>query len=55
MIAAIVLDVIVLGAFIVLKIDTDPLIVAVAVGGIALIFAAEKLFLESRRSTDEAA
>lgn len=51
-IGAIVADVVVLGAFIVLKASADPLIIVVAVGAIALIFALERLFLQRSRQHD---
>lgn len=54
LISAIVLDVIVLGAFVVIKAALDPLIVWVGFGGIALIFGLERLFLQSRRSSAHA-
>lgn len=46
---AILLDMMVLAAFVTLKARVDPLIVGVAVLGIAAIFVLERLFLQSRR------
>lgn len=46
---AIGLDSIALGAFLVIKFAADPLILWVALGGITLVFAAERLFLQQRR------
>ncbi len=45
LLTAIALDLIVLGAFLVMKAGSDPLIIAIALGGIALIFGFEKLYL----------
>jgi amino acid transporter len=49
LITAIVLDFIVLGAFLVLKANADPAIIVIAAGAIAIIFAFEKLYLGRRR------
>jgi amino acid transporter len=49
LITAIVLDFIVLGAFLVLKANSDPAIIVIAAGAIATIFAFEKLYLGRRR------
>lgn len=54
LITAIVLDLIVLGAFVVMKAAVDPLIIWVGFGGIALIFGLERLFLQSRRNCAQA-
>ncbi|TCD14256.1 APC family permease [Oricola cellulosilytica] len=55
LVSAIVLDVIVLGAFVVIKATADPLIIWVGFGGIALVFGFEHFFLRSRREqADEA-
>jgi len=48
--AAIVLDVVVLGAFILVKVRTDPFVVTIALAGILLILAGEALFLHLRRA-----
>jgi len=45
LITAIVMDVVVLGAFLMIKAQTDMLVIYVAVAGITVIFAGEKLFL----------
>lgn len=52
LIAAIVLDLMVLGAFIAMKAVIDPLIIVLAVVGIALIFAFERLFLRNHERSD---
>jgi amino acid transporter len=49
LITAIVLDFIVLGAFLVLKANSDPAIIVIAAGAIAIIFAFEKLYLGRHR------
>jgi len=49
LLTALVLDAIVLGAFVYIKLTGDPLVVGVSLGGVALIFGAEWWFL---RSTD---
>lgn len=46
LIAAIVLDVVARGAFMAMKAVTDALIILIAVAGIALIFAFERLLLK---------
>ncbi|MGM0422944.1 MAG: APC family permease [Pseudomonadota bacterium] len=46
---AIILDVIVLGAFLVVKAQTDMLVIYVALAGMVLIFAGERLFLRHLR------
>lgn len=46
---AIVLDLVVLSAFVTLKLGTDALIVWLAVGAITAVIAVEKLFLSVRR------
>lgn len=50
---AIVLDAVVLGAFIWIKLESDPLVVAVAAAGMAMIFAAEWWFLRRKDSSDD--
>lgn len=47
--SAIVADVGVLGAFIALKAETDPLIIFIAIGTIVAIFGSERLFLRQHR------
>ena len=49
LISAIAFDVIVLAAFLIMKANSDPMIVAVAVGGIVSIFGFERLFLRAKR------
>jgi amino acid transporter len=55
LITAIVLDFIVLGAFLVLKANSDPAIIIIAAGAIATIIAFEKLYLGRRRQEDKPA
>jgi amino acid transporter len=55
LITAIVLDFIVLGAFLVLKANSDPAIIVIAAGAIATIIAFEKLYLGRRRQEDKPA
>ncbi len=45
LLAAIVLDLVVLGAFLTMKAGSDPMIIVVAALGIAIVFAAEWLFI----------
>ncbi len=45
LLTAIVLDVVVLGAFLVVKAQSDPLVLYVSLAGLLLIFAGERLFL----------
>jgi len=52
LITAIVLDFIVLGAFLVLKANSDPAIIVIAAGAIATIVAFEKFYLGRRRQED---
>jgi hypothetical protein len=47
LLTALILDAVVLGAFLYLKLTTDPLVVAVSLGGMALIFGAEWWFLRT--------
>ncbi len=49
LLGAIVLDAVVLSAFIAMKVQSDPLIVVVSIVGVGLIFAFEAFFLRSRR------
>lgn len=51
LITAIILDVIILGAFIVIKIQADRLVIYAAVVGLVMIFLGERLFLSHRRKT----
>ena len=50
LIAAIVFDVIVLGAFLKIKANTDPMVIYIALIGILVIFIGEKLFLRDIQS-----
>lgn len=50
---AIVLDAVVLGAFLWMKLESDPLVVAVAAAGIATIFAAEWCFLRRKDTSND--
>jgi hypothetical protein len=52
LIVAIVLDMIVLTAFLVMKSQSDPMIIWVACVGIVAIFGAERFFLQARRKDD---
>ena len=52
--SAIVLDVVVLGAFIMMKAAADPLIIMIAIGAIAMIFVFEQLFLKNQRGDPSA-
>jgi hypothetical protein len=47
LVIAIVLDIVVLGAFLTIKVQTDVLIIIVSVVVLALVFAGEWLFLRS--------
>jgi len=49
LLGAIVLDVVVLGAFLVMKGRADPVIIVVAIAGIGAVFAFEAMFLRPRR------
>lgn len=51
LITAIVLDIIILIALIAVKVQTDPLVIYVALIGLALIFIGERLFLSQQRTT----
>ena len=53
LLTAIVLDAVVLGAFIWIKLESDPLVVAVAAAGMAMIFSAEWWFLRRKDSSDD--
>ena len=52
LLVAMVLDAIMLSAFIVIKASSDPLIIIVSVSGIVGVFAFEKLYLSRNRGTD---
>lgn len=49
LLGAIALDAVVLGAFLVMKAQSDPLIIVVSIVGIASIFVFEAMFLRPRR------
>lgn len=49
---AIVLDVIILGTFIVIKLQSDPLVIAVSILGVLMIVVAQKLFMKSHTRSD---
>ncbi|MCC5821661.1 MAG: APC family permease [Phycisphaerales bacterium] len=53
LLTAIVLDAVVLGAFLWMKLQSDPLVVAVAAVGMGMIFAAEWWFLRRKDSCDD--
>ncbi len=53
LITAIILDVIVLGAFLMVKAQTDMLVIYVSLAGIAIIFAGERLFLRHYSKEDK--
>ena len=53
LITAIVLDVIVLGAFIWVKMQSDMLVIWASLIGLALIFAGEKFFLKAHKADDD--
>jgi amino acid transporter len=52
LVAAIALDALVLSAFVILKWQSDPLIIAFALAGMITVFAFEKFYLSSRRPSD---
>ncbi len=52
LITAIVLDLVVLGAFLAIKAEADPTIIIVAVAGLFLVFAGEWLFLRVRTGSE---
>ncbi|MEH6759315.1 MAG: amino acid permease, partial [Parasphingorhabdus sp.] len=54
LLSAIILDLIVLGAFLTMKAASDPMIIAISFAGIAGFFAFEKYYLSTRRTDDEA-
>lgn len=53
LLTAIALDLLVLGAFLVMKAKSDPMIIAISLGGLAIIFGFEKLYLGPTREFDE--
>tara|TARA_R110002124_G_scaffold266813_2_gene433825 strand:- start:11717 stop:13048 length:1332 start_codon:yes stop_codon:yes gene_type:complete len=53
LITALVMDVVVLAAFLIIKAQTDMLVIYVALAGVILIFGAEKLFLRARSPSDD--
>jgi len=52
LITAIIMDIAVLGAFLIIKVQTDMLVIYVALAGIIFIFGAEKLFLRTLSHSD---
>jgi len=54
LVSAMVLDIVVLAAFLVIKGKADPMIVVFAIVSIATIFLFEKLFLARRRNGSDA-
>lgn len=52
-ITAIVLDTIILGAFLWMKATSDILVIWVALGGIVLVFGGERIFLQRQNPSDE--
>jgi len=53
LITAILFDAIILGAFLWIKLDTDPFIIILSVGLMVLIFLSEKWFLQSKKTEYE--
>jgi 1,4-dihydroxy-2-naphthoate octaprenyltransferase len=53
LITAIILDVIVLGAFLIVKAQSDMLVIYVALACMAIIFAGERLFLRHYSTENE--
>lgn len=53
LLTAILLDLAVLGAFLFMKATSDPMIIAISLGGIALIFGLEKLYLGPVRNREQ--
>lgn len=53
LITAIALDVLILGVFGAMKLQSDPLIVVIAVGGIVAVFIYERIYLTSRTTNGE--
>jgi amino acid transporter len=54
LVAAMVMDVVVLSAFLVIKARTDMLVIYAAMVGLVLVFLGERLFLNYRRSSSDA-
>lgn len=52
LLTAILLDLVVLGAFLIMKGMSDPMIIAISLGGIAIIFGLEKLYLRPIRDRE---
>jgi len=52
LITAIVMDVVVLSAFLMIKVQTDMLVIYVAIAGIAFIFVGERIFLKHYKKED---
>ncbi len=55
LLTALTLDAVVLGAFLYVKLTSDPLVVGVSLGSMALIFAAEWWFLQKESESDDSA
>ena len=53
LITAIILDVVVLGAFLMVKAQSDMLVIYVSLAGMAIIFAGERLFLRHYSKEDK--
>lgn len=53
LLTAIILDVVVLGAFLMVKAQTDMLVIYISLAGIAIIFAGERLFLKHYSEEDK--
>lgn len=51
-VVAIILDVVILTTFVLLKLETDPLVIAVSVVGFIIIIIAQKLFMKSHTGSD---
>ena len=52
LLTAILLDLVVLSAFLIMKVASDPMIIAISLGGIVLIFGFEKLYLRPIRDRE---
>ncbi|MFH1516381.1 MAG: amino acid permease, partial [Pseudomonadota bacterium] len=55
LITAIILDAVALGAFLLMKAQSDPLIVVIALAGMGVIFAFEHFYLSKTRGGDDTA
>ena len=53
LLTALLLDAVVLGAFLYMKLTTDPLVIGVSLGGMAVIFSAEWWFLRKESASNE--